>query len=155
MIVQRRYLDAAGDQLGHYRVHFLAGQHEVTHHHALVTHPLKGHPAAERKARFDVDAIEGDFEIASRQTDAIHAPGSRARLTERLRHLLLPVILRTRGADEEEEEAYGKTGGHGRHADDLLHGNLLGVLLVIRIVAESRGSGPAPARRSPPALGRE
>ena len=68
-------------------------QHEVAHHHALVAHLLEGQPAAERKAGFQLDAIQRDLQIGARQAHAVDATRRRrAGLSKSLADLRLPVI---------------------------------------------------------------
>jgi len=60
-------------QLGafdHDRRHLVHRQYEIAHYHALITHFLEGQPAAERKASFQLDPVERDFQIGARQAHA-------------------------------------------------------------------------------------
>ena len=93
MVVQRRHLDAAREQLRHDRVHLLLGQDEIAHHHGAVAHFLEGKPAAERETWLQFDAVQRRLDIGARQANAIDAARGGARFAERLRDLLLPVLL--------------------------------------------------------------
>src|SRR6516165_8255437 len=63
VVVQCGYFDPACGELCHDRSDHVHRQHEITHHHALVAHFLEGEPAAERKAGFQLDAVQSDPEI--------------------------------------------------------------------------------------------
>jgi hypothetical protein len=71
VIVQCRHFDPPGGELCHDRSDLVHGQHEIPHHHALVAHFLEGEPAAERKAGFQLDAVQSDLQIGARQADAV------------------------------------------------------------------------------------
>ena len=61
VIVQCRHLYAACRQLGHNGRDLVHRQHEISHDHALIAHFLKGEPAAEREASFQLDAVKRDL----------------------------------------------------------------------------------------------
>jgi hypothetical protein len=93
VIVQCGHFDPARGELCHDRSDLVHRQHEITHHHALVAHFLEGEPAAERKAGFQLDAIQSDLEVGSRQAHAVYATRRRrTRLSKSLADLRLPVI---------------------------------------------------------------
>ena len=93
MIVQCGHVNAARSELCRNRGDLVHGQHEVTHHHALIAHLLKGEPAAERKAGFQFDAIQSDLEVGSREAHAVDATWRRRTgLSKSLADLRLPVI---------------------------------------------------------------
>ena len=58
MIVDRRDVEAALDQLGHDRIDFGLQQHEIAHHHGTAMRGLECDPAAKRERRLDGDAVE-------------------------------------------------------------------------------------------------
>jgi hypothetical protein len=93
VIVQCGHFDSAGRELCHDRSDLVHGQHEITHHHALIAHLLEGQPTAEGKAGFQFDAVQNDLQIGARQAHAIDAArGRRACLSKSLADLRLPVI---------------------------------------------------------------
>src|SRR5882762_1964987 len=71
MIVERRDLDAALDQLLHHGVDFLVQKHEVAHHNRFAARLLEREVRAERERWPDLHAVERDLEIAAPQTDAV------------------------------------------------------------------------------------
>ena len=84
--MERRNLDPVLEKFLHDRVHLLAREHEVAHHHRLVAHRHEGEPGAEREAGFEIHAVQFHLEIAARQPDAIDAaPLNCSLLAERLR----------------------------------------------------------------------
>jgi hypothetical protein len=93
VIVQCGHFDSARGELCHYRSDLVHRQHEITHHHALLAHFLEGQPAAERKAGFQLDAVQSDLEIGARQAHAVDAAWRRRTgLSKSRADLRLPVI---------------------------------------------------------------
>jgi len=79
VVVHGGDLQAFGQQLGQHGINFGFRQDEIAHHHGRVAHGFEGDPAAEGEARFDLDPIERDFEIGSRQSVAMNGPAHRGR----------------------------------------------------------------------------
>ena len=73
--MERGHLDPVLDKRLHHRVHLRAREHEITHDHGIVAHRLECEPGAKREARLDLDAIEGDLQVGTRQADPINSAG--------------------------------------------------------------------------------
>ena len=76
MIVDGSDIDPVLDQLGHDRIDFALEQHEVAHHHRAAMRGLERGPAAERKCRFDGDAIKRHLQIGARKSVAMNVAGN-------------------------------------------------------------------------------
>jgi hypothetical protein len=121
MVVHRRHLQAAGEHLGHGRVHLVFSQYQVAHDHAVAAHLFKGVPTAKGEPRPEFDAVKGRLDVGARQGDAIDAAARTTRRAEDLCNLLLLILLRLRwrgGAPEPQ----GEHGGKRRCGKDLLQG---------------------------------
>ena len=77
VIVHRRDLDTAFDQLRHDGVDLGLQQHEIAHDHRAAVHRLEGHPAAEREGRLDGDAVKRHLEIGARKAVTMNIAGHR------------------------------------------------------------------------------
>ena len=68
----RPYLQTFRQQFRHHGIDLRFGQDEIAHHHRRVAHRLERDPAAERKARLELDAVEADLEIGSGKSIAVN-----------------------------------------------------------------------------------
>ena len=85
MVVDGGDFHALLDQLLHHRIHFFLQQHQIAHHHGLLTAFLERQVAAERERRLDLHAVERHREITAPYADAIDAARHfRAGTTDRL-----------------------------------------------------------------------
>ena len=110
MIVDRRNVDAAFEQLSHGRIDFGFEQDQVAHHHRFAAPRLEGGPAAERQRGFDCDAVDRHLKIGSRKTVTVNLTRDGTGLSQCCIDLL-PVDLLSRSG-----------GGNGqRHAASCKH----------------------------------
>ena len=75
MVVQRGDGDPAGEQLRHDRIDLVHGQHEIAHHHPVGAGLLECEPAAKRQTGLNLDTVERDLKVGTRQRDPIDAAG--------------------------------------------------------------------------------
>ena len=88
VIVNGGDLKAAFDHLEHHRIDFGLKQHEVAHDHGVSVHGLERNPASECQSRLDGDAIEGNGQIGTGETIAVHIARDRGLPSKRVIDLL-------------------------------------------------------------------
>ena len=75
VVVERRDLDTAFNQLHHHRADLGFRQHEIAHHHDIViAHGFECEPRAECQGRFELHPVKSNFQVRTRQPDPIDAP---------------------------------------------------------------------------------
>jgi len=120
MVVERGDLDSAGDKLGHHRIHFGIGEHQIAHDHRLTpAMRYERQPGAERQRRFQGHAVEHHMQVAARQADAIDtARHLGARFADGGGDRLFPGFSRQCGRTQSEKPQQAERG-------DTLHHDLL------------------------------
>src|SRR5579883_2643277 len=121
MIMDGRDLQPLCEKFGYDRVDFRFRENEIAHHHRLVPHRLEGQPAAEREVWLERDAVERDFQVGPRQTDAVDAVRlHRALLVERLGNFA-PIAVSAEGSARHDAASDEKgVAGRSKHRRLLL-----------------------------------
>ncbi len=97
MVVQRRDLDTAFDELLHHGIDLFMQEHEIAHHHRLASHFLEREIGAQGKSGSDLDPVERDLQVAPPETDAVNSAGQLcAGTAQRLSHGS-PVVVGRQG----------------------------------------------------------
>ena len=82
VVMHRRDLEAALQQLHHHRIDLGFEQNEVAHDHGAAMRRHERDPAAERQGRLDGDAVQRHVEIAARETVTVNLAGHGRRPAE-------------------------------------------------------------------------
>lgn len=86
VVVQRRDVQAAGQNRGHHRVHLVLGQDQVPHHDVAAIAPGEGDPPAEPQRRRRRHAGDRDLEVVPRDVHLEHAVFEVTRAPEDVQH---------------------------------------------------------------------